>query len=68
MKPILGFGRGGDVLWVGLCPRPNTEASGESEVSEIPLSEASDETGSWAGMLTWLAGGLARESLACRSL
>jgi hypothetical protein len=32
---------------------------------ETPLNEASDEAGRWAGLLTCLAGGPARESLAC---
>jgi hypothetical protein len=32
--------------------------------SETPLHEASDEAGIWAGLLTRLAGGPAREDLA----
>jgi hypothetical protein len=31
---------------------------------ETPLNEASDEAGRWAGLITCLAGGPARESLA----
>jgi hypothetical protein len=37
---------------------------GESEVSETPMSEASDEAGRWADLLICLAGGPARENLA----
>jgi hypothetical protein len=56
------------MLWVGLCPRPSVEVSGESEVFRNPLHEASDEVERWAGMLTWLAGGPARGELARMSL
>jgi hypothetical protein len=43
---------------LGLRPRVNRRCS------ETPLNEASDEAGRWAGLLTCLAGGPARESLA----
>jgi hypothetical protein len=43
---------------LGLGPRANRRCS------ETPLSEASDEAGRWASLLTYLAGGLAREGLA----
>jgi hypothetical protein len=50
------------------CVRdPRAEALGESEVFRDPLSEASDEAGRWAGLLICLAGGLARENVACLS-
>jgi hypothetical protein len=62
--PILGLGRGGDVVG----GRPLSETSGlrpraNRRCSETPLSEASDEAGRWVGLLTCLAGGPARESL-----
>jgi hypothetical protein len=62
--PILGLGRGDDVVGdqpvsetPGLRPRANWRCF------ETPLSEASDEAGRWAGLLTCLAGGPARENL-----
>jgi hypothetical protein len=63
--PILGLRRVGGVIrgrpvfeTPGLRPRANRRCS------ETPLSEASDEAGRWVGLLTCLARGLARESLA----
>jgi hypothetical protein len=63
MSP-LGLGQGDDVVGGRTSerrPRANRRCS------ETPLSEASDEVGIWAGLLTRLAGGLARGSLACFS-
>jgi hypothetical protein len=63
--PTPGLGRGGDVAGgrpvsetLGLRPRASRWCS------ETPLSEASDEAGIWAGLLTRLAGGLVRGDLA----
>jgi hypothetical protein len=60
---LLGLGRGGDVVvgrpmsdTTGLRPRVNQRCS------ETPLCEASGEAGRWAGVLTRLAGGPAREN------
>jgi hypothetical protein len=47
---------------LGLRPRVNRRCS------ETPLSEASDEAGRWADLLTCLARGPATENLACLSL
>jgi hypothetical protein len=63
--PTPGLGRGGDVAG----GRPVSETSGlrpraNRRCSEIPLSEASDEVGICAGLLTRLAGGPARGDLA----
>jgi hypothetical protein len=63
--PTLGLGRGRDVAG----GRPVSETPGlrpqaSRRCFETPLSEASDEVGRWAGSLTCLAGGPARESLA----
>jgi hypothetical protein len=63
--PILGLGRDSDVVRgrpVYETPRLRPRAS--RRCSETPLSEALDEAGRWAGLLTCLAGGPARESLA----
>jgi hypothetical protein len=50
---------------VALCPRPQRWRPRVSQRrSETPLREASDEAGMWAGLLTRLAGGLARRDLA----
>jgi hypothetical protein len=61
----LGLGRGGDVArgrlvskTLGLRPRANRRCF------ETPLSEASDEAGRWAGLLTRLVGGPTRGNLA----
>jgi hypothetical protein len=61
----LRLGRGGDVArgrpvseTPGLRPRTNRTCF------ETPLNEVSDEVERWAGSLTCLAGGPARESLA----
>jgi hypothetical protein len=62
---ILGLGRGRDVIVVqpvsetpGLRPRANRRCF------ETPLREALDEAWRWAGLLTCLVGGPARENLA----
>jgi hypothetical protein len=52
------------MLSVGLCLWPSAGVLGESKMFRDPLCEASDEVERWAGMLTWLAGGLARGELA----
>jgi hypothetical protein len=63
--PPLGLGRGGVVAG----GRPMTETSGRRPRAKrwrsgTPLSEASDEAWIWASLLTRLAGGPARGSLA----
>jgi hypothetical protein len=66
---FLGLERGGDVVvgWpVSETPRLRSRAS--RRCSETPLYEASDKAGRWAGLLTCLAGGPARENLSCLSL
>jgi hypothetical protein len=63
--PTLGLGRGGDVAGsqpVSETPGPRPRVS--QRCSETPLSEASNEVRRWAGLLTCLAGGPAKESLA----
>jgi hypothetical protein len=47
---------------------PELRPRASRRCSETPLREASDEAGRWAGMLTRLARGPGRESLARRSL
>jgi hypothetical protein len=64
MSP-LGLGRCSDVTG----GRPVSETSERRpqvnmRCSKTPLSEASDEVGIWAGLLTRLAGGPSRRSLA----
>jgi hypothetical protein len=55
--------------WVGLCLRtPGLRPRANRRCSETPLSEASDEARRWAGLLTCLARGPARENLAHLSL
>jgi hypothetical protein len=66
--PPLGLRRGGDVA----KGRPVSETSerrprANQRCPETPLSEASDEVGKWASLLTCLVGGPVRESLACLS-
>jgi hypothetical protein len=60
------WGSGEAVRLLGsACVRDlRTEASGEPEAFRDSLSGASDEVGRWAGLLTRLAGGPARGSLA----
>jgi hypothetical protein len=60
--PPLGLGRGGDVAggWP-VSETPGRRPQANRMCSETPLSEASDEVGRWAGSLTRLAGGPARE-------
>jgi hypothetical protein len=60
----LGLRRGGDV--VGGRPvseNPGLRPWANRRCSETPLSDASDETGRWTGLLTSLARGRAMESL-----
>jgi hypothetical protein len=52
---------------VGLRPYPSARVSGESEMFQDPLCEASNDVERWAGTLTQLAGGPARGELACGS-
>jgi hypothetical protein len=56
------------MLRVGLCLDPSARVSGESEMFQDPLWEASDEVERWTGTLTWLAGGPTRGELARMSL
>jgi hypothetical protein len=63
--PILGLGRGGGVIGGRpVSETPRLRARANQRCFETPLSEASDEAGRWTGLLTCLAGGPARESLA----
>jgi hypothetical protein len=63
--PSLGSGEAVKLLRVILCPRPpGLRPRANQGCSETPLWEASDEAWTWAGLLSWLAGGLARGDLA----
>jgi hypothetical protein len=63
--PPLGLGRGGDVVrGHPMFETPGLRPQASQRCSETPLREASDEAGIWAGLLTRLAGGLARGDLA----
>jgi hypothetical protein len=63
--PPLGLGRGGDVAGGRSMPEtPGLRPRANRRCSETPLSEASDEVGRCVGLLTCLAGGPTRESLA----
>jgi hypothetical protein len=66
---FLGLGQGGDVVvsWP-VFKTPALRPRVSQRCSETPLREASDEVERWTGMLTRLARGPARESLARRSL
>jgi hypothetical protein len=64
----LRLGRDGEDAAGWPVPVAQRWVSGESEMFRDPLCEASDEVERRAGMLTWLAGGLARGKLACGSL
>jgi hypothetical protein len=56
------------LLGVVLCLRPQgLRPQANWRFSKTPLGEASDEAGIWVGLLTRLAGGLARGDLAHRS-
>jgi hypothetical protein len=62
---ILGLGRGsGVVRGQPMSETPGLRPWANRRCSETPLSEASEEAKRWAGFLTCLAGGPARESLA----
>jgi hypothetical protein len=65
----LGLRRGDDVV-VGwpTSETPELRPRASWRCFETPLRGASGEAGRWAGLLTRLAGGLARENLARRFL
>jgi hypothetical protein len=67
--PFPGLRRGDDVV-VGwpVSETPELRPRASRRCFETPLCEASDEAERWAGMLTRLAGGPARENLARRFL
>jgi hypothetical protein len=66
---FLGLGRDDDVV-VGrpVSKNPGLRPRANRRCSETPLCETSDEAGRWAGLLTCLAGGPARENLVRLSL
>jgi hypothetical protein len=66
---FLGLRRGGDVVmgWP-VSETPELRPRASQRCSETSLCEALDEAGRWASLLTRLAGGLARENSARRSL
>jgi hypothetical protein len=63
--PSLGLGEAVELLRIVLCLRPPwLRPRANQRCPETPLWEASDEAGTWAGLLSRLAGGPARGDLA----
>jgi hypothetical protein len=62
--PSLGSGEAVELLRIVLCPRPlGLRPQANRRCLKTPLWEASDEAGTRADLLSWLAGGPARGDL-----